>query len=188
MPRVAINPLIMLRAFFSIGLAIFSALFLALLVSGCEFFDNFGSPPLNEAQIEEIQSFEVEAELSKVERASILVLQGLGYVIEKQDSKTGFIEAKGLVSQRRAADDCYYVWDAYKKQNVQRCRAGERYSIYRRLTLAFEQIGDYTHLRLIIVIVDSKNGDRIVTNNDAHRNIFSRIEERLFLRESLNPA
>ena len=171
-------------------LALRFSLFLGLifLTSGCEFFDSLGQAPLNEAQVEEIQSFEVEAARAKVERAAILVLQGLGYTIEKQDSATGFIEAKGLVSQRQAADDCYQVWDAYRQANVQRCSKGERYSIYRRLTLAFEQIGDYTHLRLIIVIVDGRKGDRISTNSRAHEDVFSRIEERLFLRESLNPA
>ncbi len=179
---------IALRICFFFRSTLFSALFLALSVSGCEFFDSLGQPPLNEAQIEEIQSFELEAPLAKVQRASILVLQGLGYRIEEQDKATGFIEARGLVRQRRAADECSYVWDEYKQENVQRCRDGERYSVHRRLTLAFEQIGDYTHLRLIIVIVDSKNGDRILKNNEAHQSIFSRIEERLFLRESLNPA
>ncbi len=156
---------------------------LITIVNACELFTPH--PQLNEAQVEEIQSFQIETPLPKVQKAATFVLQGLGYTIENKDASSGFITAKGLVQQRQAPSECNYVWDPYQRKNIEHCRKGERYSVFRKLTITFEQIGNYTHLRLIIVLADSKNGDRILTNREAHQNIFTRIEERLFVRDTL---
>ncbi len=157
-----------------------------LFLPSCAFFESLApKPPLTEAQREEIQSRQWETSSENVHKATIFVLRGLGYQITSDRADTTLVEAKGLVSQKRAPSDCQSVWDPVAKQNVQRCQPGERYHVFRKLTLAMERIGKYTHLRLIIINVNSRYGDKIVTDNALHERIFSRIEERLFVRDTL---
>ncbi len=157
-----------------------------LFLPSCAFFESLApAPPLTEAQKEEIQSRQWEASSEDIHKAGIFVLRGLGYQITSDLADKTLIEAKGLVRQKRAADDCRSVWDPVAKINVQHCQPGERYQFFRRLTFTMERIGKYTHLRLIVVDVNSRYGDKIVVNNALYERVFGRIEERLFVRETL---
>ncbi len=155
----------------------------ALFLSSCGLFEIV--PPLTEAQREEIQSRQWEASLEDIRKSTAFVLRGLGYRITSSPSDKTLVEAKGLVRQKQAPDDCRSVWDPLTKRHTQHCQPGERYQVFRRLTLTMERIGNYTHLRLIVVHVNSRYGDKIMTNNALHERIFGRMEERLFVRETL---
>ena len=154
-----------------------------VLLCSCGLFDI--APPITEAQREEIQSRQWETAIEDVHRASIFVLRGLGYQITSDKNDRTLVEARGLVKQKRAEDDCRSVWDPLARRHVRHCQPGERYQTFRRLTLTMERIGNYTHLRLIVVNVNSRYGDKILTDNALHERIFSKIEERLFVRETL---
>ena len=158
-----------------------------LFLCSCAFFDSLlqTTPPITEAQREEMQSRQWEASIDDIHKGLVFVLRGLGYQITSDKGDKTLVEARGLVRQRKAADDCTSVWDPVARRHVRHCRPGERYQVFRRLTLTMERIGDYTHLRLIIVSVNSRYGDKILTDNALYERIFGRIEERLFVRETL---
>ena len=155
----------------------------SVFLVSCGLFDIV--PPITEAQREEMQSRQWETSIADVHKASVFVLRGLGYRITSSPTDKTFVEAKGLVRQKQATDDCRSVWDPLAKQHVQHCQPGERYQVFRRASLTMERIGDHTHLRLIVVSVNSRYGDRILTNNALYEQIFGRIEERLFVRNTL---
>ncbi len=158
----------------------------AVLLCSCALFDfEPPPPPITEAQLQERQSRQWETSITDVHKAVVFVLRGLGYRITSNTAEKAFIEARGLTRQRQAADDCRSVWDPYARRHVRNCQPGERYQVFRRFTLSMERIGKYTHLRLIAIDVNSRHGDKIVTSNALYERIFNRIEERLFVRETL---
>ena len=158
----------------------------AVLVCSCALFDfEPPPPPITEAQLQERQSRQWETPIANVHKSAVFVLRGLGFQITSNTAEKAFIEARGLTRQRQAPDDCRSVWDPYARRHVQNCQPGERYQVFRRFTLTMERIGKYTHLRLIAIDVNSRRGDNIVTDGALYERIFSRIEERLFVRKTL---
>ena len=161
---------------------------LLLLLPSCAFFDFLqqpSTPPVTEAQLEEIQSRQWETPTEKVHKSAIFVLQGLGYQVTSDRNDKTQVEARGLVSQKQSPDICKSVWNPLLGKHVQNCRPGERYQAFRRLNLTMERIGKYTHLRLIIVSVNSRYGDKILKDNALYERIFRKLEDRLFIRETL---
>lgn len=157
--------------------AIFGVL---ILISACSSSHKVIAPQ-DELALQEMQTREFEAEKKIVFSSVLSVLQDVGYIIESGDIETGLITAKSPSDSKMS----YNFWWGFGKKNS-----------HTRVTAFIEEIGQsYTKVRVNFLSQTGDSNvygatssiDRPVEDPKVYANLFEKIDETIFIKQSLAP-